>query len=148
VMRNVQETKTITWAVEGDKKLFSLIDTKDNVEKGFDVDMARAVTKKILGPRGKAKLTLVTAQSRIPLLKNGNVDAVIATMTITPERAKIVSFSQPYFQAGQSLLVARGSKIRSYRDLANKTVIGIVGDNSVALIKEVAPRAKVVTMQD
>ncbi|BDR60742.1 transporter substrate-binding domain-containing protein [Lactobacillus xylocopicola] len=147
-LKNVQAAKTITWAIECDKRLFSLTDTKDNIEKGFDVDMAKAVTKEILGSQGKAKFVLATAQSRIPLLKNHNVDAVIATLTITPDRAKIVDFSRPYFQAGQSLLVARNSPIRGIRDLPRKTVIGIVGDNSVEMIKKLVPKAKVVTMQD
>ncbi|MCT6904131.1 MAG: transporter substrate-binding domain-containing protein, partial [Lactobacillus sp.] len=99
-LKNVHSTNTITWAVEGDKKLFSLIDIRDDREKGFDIDMAKAITREILGPKGQARFTLATSQSRIPLLKNGNVDAVIATLTITPERAKVISFSKPYFQAG------------------------------------------------
>lgn len=147
-LKNVRSTNTITWAVEGDKRLFSLIDIRDDQEKGFDIDMAKAITKEILGPKGQAKFTLATSQSRIPLLKNGNVDAVIATLTITPERAKVISFSKSYFQAGKSLLVPKGSKIRKASDLNGKTVIGIVGDNSVEVIKKVAPKAKVVAMQD
>ena len=148
VLKNIRQSKTITWAVEGDKKLFSLIDIRDDHEKGFDIDMAKAITKEILGPKGQAQFTLATAQSRIPLLKNGNVDAVIATLTITPERAKIISFSKSYFQAGKSLLVPKGSPVKKVSDLNGKTVIGIVGDNSVEIIKKVAPRAKVVAMQD
>lgn len=147
-LKNIKATNTITWAVEGDKKLFSLIDIHDDREKGFDIDMAKAITREILGPKGKAKFTLATSQSRIPLLKNGNVDAVIATLTITPERAKAITFSKTYFQAGKSLLVPKGSKIKKPSDLNGKTVIGIVGDNSVEVIKKVAPKAKVVAMQD
>lgn len=147
-LKNVKATNSITWAVEGDKKLFSLIDIHDDREKGFDVDMAKAITRKILGVKGEAKFTLATSQSRIPLLKNGNVDAVIATLTITPERAKVISYSRPYFQAGKSFLVLKGSKIKKPSDLNGKTVIGIVGDNSVEEVKKVAPKAKVVAMQD
>ena len=147
-LKNVRSSNTITWAVEGDKKLFSLIDIRDDQEKGFDIDMAKAITREILGPKGQARFTLATSQSRIPLLKNGNVDAVIATLTITPERAKIISFSKPYFRAGKSLLVNKDSNVKSVRDLNGKTVIGIVGDNSVEVIKKVAPKAKVVAMQD
>ena len=147
-LKNVRSSNTITWAVEGDKKLFSLIDIRDDKEKGFDIDMAKAITKEILGPKGQARFTLATSQSRIPLLKNGNVDAVIATLTITPERAQVISFTKSYFQAGKSFLVPKGSNIKRPSDLNGKTVIGIVGDNSVEAIKKVAPRAKVVAMQD
>lgn len=91
-LKTVRQSNTITWGVEGDKKLFSLIDVRDDQVKGFDIDMAKAVTREVLGPKGKVKFILATSQSRIPLLKNGNVDAVIATMTITAEREKIIDF--------------------------------------------------------
>jgi aspartate/glutamate/glutamine transport system substrate-binding protein len=148
VLNNVQQTKTITWGVKGDVKLFGLIDVKDGEQKGFDVDMAKHITKHILGPAGKAEFVTTTSQSRIPLLKNGNVDAVIATMSITPERKKVISFSNSYFDAGQSLLVPKNSTIKSTKDLNGKTVIGVVGANSVQNIKKVAPKAKVIELQD
>ncbi len=102
VLNNAQEAKTITWGVKADTKLFGLEDVRDGQQKGFDIDMARLITKKILGKDGQAKFVTVTSQSRIPLLKNGNIDAIIATMSFTPEREKIVDFSNSYFDAGQS----------------------------------------------
>ncbi|UQS84105.1 glutamate ABC transporter substrate-binding protein [Bombilactobacillus thymidiniphilus] len=148
VLKNARASNTLTWGVKGDTKLFGLIDVADGQSKGFDVDMAKHITKHILGPKGKAKMVTVTSQSRTPLLKNGNVDAVIATMSITPEREKILDFSHSYFDAGQSLLVPKSSTIRSAKDLNGKTVIGVVGSNSVNNIHKVAPHAKVVELQD
>lgn len=148
VLNNVKKSNTITWGVKGDVRLFGLIDVKDGQQKGFDVDMAKAITKHILGPKGRAEFVTTTSQSRVPLLKNGNVDAVIATMTITPEREKVISFSKSYFDAGQSLLVPKSSKIKSVKDLAGKTVIGVVGSNSVDNIKKAAPKAKIIELQD
>ena len=98
----------------------------------------------------KANFIQVTSQTRIPLLKNGNLDAIIATMTITKEREKVVDFSNSYFDAGQSLLVKKGSSIKSVKDL-NKPgtkVIGVVGSNSVENIKKFAPKAQVIQLQD
>ncbi|WEV40258.1 transporter substrate-binding domain-containing protein [Lactobacillus sp. ESL0684] len=148
VLNNVRQSNTITWGVKGDVKLFGLIDVRDGQQKGFDVDMAKHITKHILGPKGKAEFVTTTSQSRIPLLKNNNIDAVIATLSITPERKKMITFSKPYFSAGQSLLVPKDSKIKSTKDLAGKTVIGVVGANNVANIKKVAPKAKVIELQD
>lgn len=148
VLKNSKEEQTITWGVKADTKLFGLTDVKDGKQKGFDVDMAKLITKKILGPHAQAKLVTVTSQSRIPLLKNGNIDAIIATMSYTPERAKIVDFSNSYFDAGQSLLVPKNSDIKTTSDLEGKTVLGVVGSNSVQNIKKVAPKAKVLQLQD
>ena len=56
--------------------------------EGFDVDVAKALAKKILGDEKKLELKEVTSKTRIPMLKNGDIDAIIATMTITEERKR------------------------------------------------------------
>lgn len=150
VWQHAKQTDSITWGVKADTKLFGLMDVKDSKIKGFDVDIAQALTKKMLGKKAKANFVQVSSQTRIPLLKNGNIDAVIATMTITPDREKIVDFSNSYFDAGQSLLVKKGSPIKNVKDL-NKPgtkVIGVVGANSVENIQKFAPKASVLQLQD
>ncbi len=150
VLRDDKQTKTITWGVKADTKLFGLMDVRDNKIKGFEIDLAKAMTKQILGKDGKARFIQVTSQTRMPLLRNGNIDAIMATMTITPERAKQVDFSRSYFDAGQAILVKNGSPIKNVRDL-NKNgdvVLGVVGSNSVQNIKKFAPKAKVLQLTD
>ena len=148
VLENDKQSKTITWGVKADTKLLGLIDVKDGKEKGFEIDLATALTKKMLGKDAKAKFVTVTSQSRIPLLKNGNIDAIIATMTITPERQKTINFSNSYFDAGQSLLVKDDSSVKKVEDLNNKTIIGVVGSNSVENVKKFAPKAQVLQLPD
>lgn len=84
------------------------------------------------------------------MLKNGNIDAIIATMTNTPERRKQVAFSNTYFYAGQSLLVKKGSSIKNVKDLNRQkgTVLGVVGSDSVENVAKVAPNAKVLQLTD
>ncbi|MEQ6364119.1 transporter substrate-binding domain-containing protein [Lactiplantibacillus plantarum] len=150
VLTNDKASKTITWGVKADTKLFGLMDVKDNQIKGFDADIATALTKRVLGKNATAKFVQVTSQTRIPLLKNGNIDAIIATMTITPEREKQVDFTNSYFDAGQSLLVKKGSAIKSVKDLnkSDTKVLGVTGANSVENIKKAAPKAKVLELSD
>lgn len=150
VWQQSQETNSITWGVKADTKLFGLMDVKTAKIEGFEVDMANALTKQMLGKGAKAKFVQVVSNTRIPLLKNGNIDAIIATMTITDERKKVVDFSNSYFDAGQSLLVKKGSPIKNVQDL-NKPgtkVVGVVGSNSVENIKKFAPKAQVIQLQD
>lgn len=145
----VKSSNQMIWGVKADTRLFGLMNIKTGKIEGFDVDMAKEITKRI-DPKAKPVFVQVTSQTRIPLLKNGNIQAIIATMTGTPERAKIVDFSVPYFNAGQSLLVVKGSKIKNVQDLNHKgvTVLGTVGSNSVINIKKVAPKARVLQLQD
>ncbi len=150
VLTNSEKSNTITWGVKADTKLFGLMDIKDNRIKGFEVDIAKALTKQVLGSKGQAKFVQVTSQTRIPLLANGNIDGIIATMTITPEREKQVDFTNSYFDAGQALLVKKGSPIHNVKDLnqKGKTVLGVVGSNSVENIGKYAPKARLLQLSD
>ena len=65
-------------------------------------------------------------------LQSGEFDAVISAATITDERAEIVNFSDPYFNAGQTIAVrADETEIEGPEDLAGKKVgvqLGTTGD--------------------
>lgn len=83
------------------------------------------------------------------MLKNGDIDAIIATMTITPERKKEVNFSDVYFKAGQSLLVKKGSTIKGIDDIKKGTkVLAVKGSTSVQNIKDKAPEAQVLEFEN
>lgn len=144
-----KQQKTVVWGVKSDTRLFGLMDIKSNQIKGFDIDIAKAVSQEIFGKNVNVQFVPVTSNTRLPLLKNGNVDALICTMSITPDRAKQVDFSDVYFDAGQALLVKKGSPIKSVKDLNSKTkVIGVQGSTSVENIKKVAPDTPVLQLSD
>ena len=149
IVETSDKTQQITWGVKYDTRLFGMMDVANGEVKGFDIDIARAITEKILGPQGSAVFVEVTSKTRIPLLKNGNIDAIIATMTITEERLQQVNFSDVYFDAGQSLLVHKDSGIKSIEDLdANSTVLAVKGSTSVDNIKKLAPEAKILEWEN
>lgn len=145
----IMKTNKMTWGVKGDTKLMGLMDIKSGKFKGFDVDMAKEITKRI-NPKAKVQYTQITSGTRIPMLLNGNIDAIIATMSITPDRAKVVDFSKRYFKAGQSLLVKKGSDIHNVKDLNNpkNRVIVVAGSTSAYEIKQFAPKAKIIALSD
>jgi putative glutamine transport system substrate-binding protein len=145
----IKERGKIVVGVKYDTKLFGLKDpTTGNVE-GFDIDIAKALAKKILGDETKIELKEVTSKTRIPLLQNGDIDLIIATMTITEERKEQVDFSDVYFKAGQSLLVKSGSDIQSIADLVNgTTVLAVKGSTSATNIREKAPDSEVLELEN
>ena len=93
ILDRARATNSVTWGVKNDTRLFGLMDISSGEIKGFDIDIAKEVSRRIFGQNVKINLGPVTSQTRIPLLKNGNVDAIIATMTNTPDRQKVVDFS-------------------------------------------------------
>lgn len=143
------EEPVIRWGVKADTKLFGLYDIPSQEIVGFDVDIAKALTDAMTDGEGTAELVEVNSKTRIPLLKNGNIDAIIATMTITPDRLKMVDFSDVYFAAGQSLLVAEESDIQGIDSLtADHVVLAIKGSTSAQNIREAAPQVTVLEMEN
>jgi arginine/lysine/histidine/glutamine transport system substrate-binding/permease protein len=64
----------------------------------------------------------------IPALQANTIDAAISAMTITPERAKSITFSSPYFEAGLSIAVREGATdIDSFDDLKNRMIAVQIG---------------------
>lgn len=149
ILETSQTSNEIVWGVKNDTRLFGLMDIPSREVKGFDIDIAKAITEEILGRDGRATFVEVTSKTRIPLLKNGNIDAIIATMTISEERKKQVDFSDVYFDAGQSLLVKKGSSIQSIGDLdENTTVLAVKGSTSAVNIREASPKAKILELEN
>ncbi len=92
--------------------------------EGYEIEIARRIAREILGDAKKIEFVPVTAKTRAALLDNGEVDMVIATFTITPERRKIVDFSPVYYTDGIKLLVKKDAGIKSLKDMDGK-VIGV-----------------------
>jgi len=107
---------------------FEFVDEAGNIV-GFDPDLMVAVAE-------KAGFEFEFVNTRwdgiFVALQSGEFDAVISAATITVERAEIVDFSDPYFEAGQRLVVQAGeTEIKGPDDLAGKKVgvqLGTTGD--------------------
>lgn len=148
-LEQIKAADKIVWGVKNDTKLFGLKNPSTGEIEGFDVDIAKAITEIILGDPEKVELVEVTSKTRIPMLNNGEIDAIVATMTITEERKEQVDFSEVYFEAGQALLVKKGSPIQSIDDITNSTkVIAVKGSTSAQNIREKAPDAQVLEFEN
>jgi aspartate/glutamate/glutamine transport system substrate-binding protein len=149
VLENIKQRDKIIFGVKYDTKLFGLKNPSSGDVEGFDIDVAKQLAKEILGDENKVEFVEVTSKTRIPLLNKGDIDAIIATMTITEERRKEVDFTEVYFEAGQSLLVKKGSPVQSIDDLTKETtVLAVKGSTSTDNIREVAPDAPVLEFEN
>jgi polar amino acid transport system substrate-binding protein len=117
----------------------------ENKPVGFDLDIVRLVAKRIGVP---VEFVKVTSPTRIPMLAAGNVDLVAASMTNTPDRAKVIDFSITYFVGHQSLLVPANSSIKGPEDLNGKRVTVQQGTTLEQTIARIAPKAKVISFKD
>lgn len=140
IYKSILQRDKMIVGISFDSKPFGFIDTDGQV-KGMEADLAREIVDRILGSKKKIVFKNVTSQDRIKAAMSEDVDMVISTMTITPQRKKIVNFSTPYFVAGQAICVKKDSKIDSVDDLMNKKIIVIMGTTGEKNIKQLAPNA-------
>lgn len=128
--------------VKFDVPTFGLKNPMTNHVEGFDTDIGRELAKVMLGDVEKVEFVEAVSSNRIPFLQEDKVDLVISTMTISDARKKEIDFSDPYYMAGQSLLVAKGSPIKSVADLNGKNICTAQGSTSEKNVREKAPNAK------
>lgn len=106
---------------------YEFVDENGNVA-GIDAEIAAAVAEKLgmnLEIKDMAFDSLITAVS------TGNIDIVLAGMTVTPERMEAVNFTDSYATGIQVVIVKDGSEIASIDDLAGKKIgvqTGTTGD--------------------
>jgi polar amino acid transport system substrate-binding protein len=92
---------------------------------GFEADLAADVAKR-LGV--KLELVPVVASNRIQFLQQGKIDLLIATMSDTPERRKVVDIIEPsYYGSGTNVLAPKSLKLTTWEGLRGKKVCLIQG---------------------
>lgn len=100
---------------------------------GIDI----AIAKQIAEENGTtAKIENMEFDSLLLALENGQIDAAIAGMTITEEKADAVAFSTPYYTATQVMIVRSDSDIASAADMADKKIVVIQGYTGETCVKE------------
>ena len=108
---------------------------------GFDIDLADAVAKKM---GYKMEFKSMGFDALIPALKSGDIDMIASGINPTPERAKAILFSDPYFDRGGFVTIVRKDTtgVNGMNDLAGKKIGAQIGTVSAELAHKV-PNATV-----
>jgi polar amino acid transport system substrate-binding protein len=123
-LEKLKESGEMRIAMSGQYPPFSFTNEKNEVV-GFDASIGSAIAEKM---GLKAKIVTTPFDGIIAGLLAKKYDAVVASMTITPEREKAVDFVGPYYHAGRTIVVKDGSDIQKLEDLNGKTVGVTMGD--------------------
>lgn len=142
-LRKIAETGTINLGHRESSVPFSYYDQRKQVV-GYSHELMLRLLDTIKAelklPALTIKLIPVTAQNRIPLVRNGTVDLECGSTTHNAERARQVSFSTTFFVAGTRLMTHRGSGIQDFGDLAGKSVVVTAGTTSERLLRTYTER--------
>ena len=142
---NITAAKKIRIAIDLAVPPYGMKDEKLN-STGSDVETAKLLAKS-LGV--ELEIVPTTGANRIPFLQTDKADIVISSLSVTPEREKVVDFSIPY--AGISAVVGtpKSMVLSGPADLAGKKVISTRGTtNDQELTKILPAGAQVIRFDD
>ncbi|MDO9360239.1 MAG: transporter substrate-binding domain-containing protein [Polaromonas sp.] len=115
---DVMKAKKITIAIPTDFPPYGFVGT-DLKPQGLDIDMANYIAAKM----GVAiELAPVTSANRVPYLQTRKADLVISTLGKNPEREAVIDFTSAYSPFFQAVFAAKSLPLKSFADLAGKSV--------------------------
>lgn len=142
-LKKIKDSGTITIGNRETSVPFSYLDDKQQ-PIGYSMDLCAAIVEEVKKTLGLATLTVkynpVTSQTRIPLMSNGTIDMECGSTTNNLTRQKEVAFAPVTFITGTKLVVKKSAKIKSYKDLKNKTVVVTQGTTNERVIKAISDK--------
>jgi len=117
---------------------------KDGKRTGFDIELVEALA----GAMGKKVEWIdIDFKGLIPALQAGRADIAVSAIYITPERSKVVDFTDPYYAGGLVVLTKAGGPVKTLKDLDGRKVSVQVGTKSVNYLKEHYPNVQRVEVE-
>ncbi len=142
-LKKIKDAGSITIGHRETSIPFSYLDDKQQ-PIGYSMDLCMAIVeevkKELAMPTLAVKYNPVTSQTRIPLMSNGTIDIECGSTTNNLTRQKQVAFAPITFVTGTKLLVKKSSKIKTYKDLKNKTVVVTQGTTNERVIKALSDK--------
>ncbi|AFH52781.1 ABC transporter glutamine-binding protein glnH [Corynebacterium pseudotuberculosis 267] len=141
-IRKIRERGRLMVGIDQSQNLLSFRNTATGELQGFEVDLAREISRDIFGDPTKIDFRYIDADTWVKALENNDVDLAIRSISITRGRQDQVFFSTPYFSGKTKLFVHKNSGISSVDDLPGKTVCATAESTGAQRTRYVAPRAK------
>ncbi|MFG5778478.1 transporter substrate-binding domain-containing protein [Comamonas sp. J-3] len=144
-LQRVLDKKSITIGIPTDYPPYGYMGP-DFKPTGVDVAVAQLIADK-LGV--KANLMPVTTPNRIPFLEAKKIDLIVSALGKTPEREKVIDFTTSYAPFFQAVFGPKNLSVKSFDDLAGKTMAvtrGTIQDD--ALVKLAPASLKIQRFED
>ncbi len=111
---------------------------------GFEIEIAQRLATEILG-KPAIELKPLKNQDRLAAVTSGQVDVAIAHVTANSARARLVSFSMPYYTDG-TMLITRNAAIQKVADLKTQKIAVLQGSGAIAQLRYRLPHSELVTV--
>lgn len=117
---------TLTFGTNAEFPPFEFVSSSGVIDRYDGIDMA--IAKQIAEENGMTPaIENMEFESLLVALQNGQIDAVIAAMTVTEDRKESADFSTTYYTATQVMIVKEDSDIAAAADMADKRICVIQG---------------------
>ena len=130
--------------VKCDVPPFGYIDVQGK-NQGFDVEIGRWFARYAFGRAQRVTFVCAPTAAREPLITSGRVDLVISTFTYTADRATRIDFSEPYYNAGERLLVKNNGPVQKLADIKGRNIATTSGSVYDRWMKNCFPTTNVIT---
>ncbi|RDV00360.1 transporter substrate-binding domain-containing protein [Trinickia dinghuensis] len=144
-LSDVKSRGELTCGVYSNVQPFSYPDAQTRQLEGMDVDLCNAVAKHI---GVKAKLEPLAVEARIPQLKLGRVDIVVANLAYTKTRATQIDFSDSYYSTKEVLVVKKADADKKLADFTGQKISAADGSTSAQSIPLSIKDGQAVTFHD
>lgn len=126
-LADIKSRGVLTVGVKNDYPPYGFMNDKGQTV-GFEISLARYIAAELLGSPDKIKLVPVNASNRIQFLNAGQIDLIMATLGVTPDRAKEIDFTEEYVSAaGPSVLARKAAKFNQWEQLKGQKICSIQG---------------------
>lgn len=114
--------------------------------RGLEISVARRLAEDLLGDPEAVAFQPVSNRDRLRIVMSGDVDLAIAGITATESRARVVSFSSPYYLDGVTFVTLETS-LQNLENLASRTIALIDGSSTLAAVRYFLPKAPLVGVE-
>src|SRR4249919_2983913 len=141
---NIKKAGKVRIAIDTAIPPFGMTDDKLQ-PTGSDVDTAQLLAKDL-----GVILEIVTTSgpTRIPMLQTDKADLVVSTLSITPDRAKVIDFSIPYADHPSVVASLSAVPLKEMSDLTGKKVAVVRGTTQDTDLTQQAKGAQLVRYED
>jgi glutamate/aspartate transport system substrate-binding protein len=144
-LKKVKETGTVTLGYRESSLPFSYLNRRAQ-PIGYAIDICREIAEDVSteldGMEVKIAFAPVSPANRLQKVASGEIDLECGSTTASVQRRKEVGFSPIFFVSGTKLMVPKSSSVRSYRDLAGRTVVVTAGTTNEAALRALSDKQK------
>lgn len=141
-MPEIQQRGYLNIAVKNNLRPLGFTDVSGKLQ-GLEIDLAVKLSQDLLGKENAVKLKPVANSDRMTVVLNNQVDLTIARVTATSSRARLVSFSVPYYFDG-TVLLTKDASAQRMTDFAKRKIAVLKKSSTIAEVKYYIPTAELV----